>query len=240
LQLKSHDVTPVTNAAAWNEYYRSLTDAYLFPNEFVVRIFLASYPDLKMERRYKGANIGDISCADGRNMVLLNKLGGQLYGVEISDEICAITRKKLLEHSDHIKADIRTGTNDHLPFDDAFFDYLLSWNACYYMRDEKADFATHVAEFARVMKPGAYFVACVPAPTCFSLQNAQKLENNLIRIQSASKWSMLTGSIYRAFHSPADIESAFGTHFENFSHASLTDNCFGLALDYFIFVCQKR
>jgi ubiquinone/menaquinone biosynthesis C-methylase UbiE len=145
----------------------------------------------------------------------------------------------LLAHSG-IDADIRKGVNEALPFDSGMFDYLLSWNACYYMLDETSDIREHVREFARVMKRDAYLVACVPAPECFSLAGAEELGNNLIRINTASRWSILNGSIYYRFASFSEIEAVFGDLFYNFQKCSLSDDCFGLPLHYFVFVCQRR
>jgi SAM-dependent methyltransferase len=228
------------NLAIWNTYYSGLKSSLLFPNEYVVRTFFASYPGLKMVKDYGGKSVCDIGCGDGRNMSALVKTGMKLFGTEISDEICQITKEKLAASSGNITADIRAGTNESVPFDDASFDYLLSWNACYYMDSPEADFAAHVAEFARITKPGGYLVCCVPAPTCFSLQGAEHINDNTIRLNPENpKWGILAGSIYRTFDGAADIEDAFGSHFENFSHCTLKDDCFGLQLDYFVFVCQR-
>jgi SAM-dependent methyltransferase len=226
--------------ALWTRYYQSLKESYLFPNEYVVRTFLGTYPRLQMSRNYSGAKICDIGCGDGRNVTLLNKLGFEIYATEVSEEICDITRQKLLAHAEHIPIDIRKGFNGALPFEDKFFDYLLSWNACYYMKDEASDISDHISEFSRVLKKDGYLVVSVPAPSCFSLLGAEELGSNLIRIKTNSRWDILNGSIYHRFASFEEIEATFGTCFKNFQRCRLTDDCYGLPLDYFIVVCQKR
>lgn len=227
-------------SSRWDIYYRSLKESYLFPNEYVVRTFLGTYPKLKMRHDYVGAKVCDVSCGDGRNLVLLNKLGLELYATETSEAICEITRRKLLAHSDSIAVDIRPGANWALPFDDDFFDYMLSWNACYYMNDSTSDILDHIREYSRVLKCGAYLVCSVPTPGCFSLIGASELENDLVQIKTESKWDMLNGTIYHRFSSFDDIDAKFGKYFKNFQHCRLGDDCFGLPLEYFIFVCQKR
>jgi len=225
---------------SWGEYYRNLQDTYLFPNEYVVRTFLARYPNLRLPHDYAGARICDISCGDGRNLVLLNKLKLDLYATEVTDEVCRITRQKLLDHSEKISVDIRPGLNWDLPFQNEFFDYLLSWNACYYMQGEGGDIATHIREYARILRPGGHLVCSVPAPGCFSLQGAEDLGNGLIRLKTGSQWAMLTGSIYYRFQDFDDIERIFGECFEDFQRCTIRDDCFGLALEYFVFVCKRR
>jgi SAM-dependent methyltransferase len=224
----------------WEEYYGNLKESYLFPNEFVVRTFLANYPGLDMPHEYQGAKVCDVSCGDGRNLVLLNKLGLELFATELSPAICDVTRRKLLQHNDRISADIVPGVNWELPFEEGFFDYLLSWNAIYYMRDADGDFREHVREHARILKPGGYFVCSVPGPNCFSLAGAEDLGNDLIRVRTDSKWSMLNGTIYRRFRGFADIESTFGECFEDFRRCTIQDDCYGLPLEYLVFVCRKR
>jgi ubiquinone/menaquinone biosynthesis C-methylase UbiE len=228
------------NIALWNRYYTSLTESYLFPNEYVLRTFLGTYPDLTMSHNYRGAKVCDISCGDGRNLVLLHKLGLELYATEVSQDICEITRRKLLSHGEKISVDIREGRNGALPFGDNYFDYLLSWNACYYMEDETSDILDHVREFSRILKKGGYLVVSVPTPDCFTLQGAENLGNSLIRINTASRWSILNGSIYHRFDSFDQIVDKFGKEFTKFQKATLMDDCFGITLAYFIFVCQKR
>lgn len=226
--------------AAWQAYYEGLKESYLFPNEFVVRTFLANYPGLKMSKDYPGKRVCDVSCGDGRNTVLLHKLGLELYATEVTEAVCEVTRRKLAEHPDRISVDIRPGLNSALPFEDGFFDYLLSWNAIYYMPDAQADIRDHVREHARVLKSGGYLVCSVPAPGCFSLEGAEDLGNDLIRIRPSSKWSMLEGMIYHRFQDFESIERAFGEEFTDFSRCTIRDDCYGLPLEYFIFVCRKR
>jgi ubiquinone/menaquinone biosynthesis C-methylase UbiE len=228
------------NIARWDKYYEGLKESYLFPNEFVVRSFLGKYPGLAMPHLYQGAKACDISCGDGRNTVVLHKLGMHVYATELSDAVCNITKEKLAQSVHKIAADIRPGSNVSLPFEDNFFDYLLSWNAFYYMQNERSNISDHVAEYARIAKPGSYLVMSVPSPDCFSLEGSEDLGNHLIRLRTKDKWSMLDGSVYYRFSSFEHIESVFGSHFTNFQKCTISDDCFGLKLGYFVFVCQKR
>ena len=224
---------------SWESFYQGLESSLLLPNEYVTRIFLGNYPNLSLDKDYKDKKICDLSCGDGRNSVLLNKLAFDIYGTEITDEICRITTNKLANHPDKIRSIIKTGSNWNLPFEDDFFDYLLSWNACYYMKDKDSDFSQHVSEFARVLKKGGRLVVSVPMPDCCTLLGAEELGNDLIKIKTKF-YSYISGAVYKRFNTWQDIESSFGKYFKNFKKGELRDDCFGQDLNYFLFVCEKK
>ena len=46
-----------------------------------------------------------------------------------------------------------------------YFDYLLSWNACYYMEDETSLIGNHVSEYARVLKRAVIWLPPSLLPT---------------------------------------------------------------------------
>lgn len=225
---------------AWEKYYKELSDAYLFPNEYVVRAFLGNYPNLQMPKEYLGKTICDVGCGDGRNIMALNKFGFKVTGTEISSEICNLTKSKLFNHPDRINVDIHPGLNDQLPFFNSEFDFILSWNACYYLKDESANISSHIREHARILKSNGYFIVSVPGPQCFTLHGAEKLQGGRIRIRNQKKWKVLEGQIFHSFNNFDEIEKEFGSHFYNFQKATIDDDCFGLRLQYFIFVCQKK
>jgi len=224
----------------WKDYYNSLTESFLFPNEYVLRTFLGKYPNLDLRKDYRGLKVCDIGCGDGRNIVALNKIGFDVSATEINTQICDVTRKKLLNHPDKIEVDIREGFNWDLPFDNDIFDYLLSWNACYYMKDESSKFEDHLAEYSRIMKKDGHFVVSMPTPKCCTLLGAENIGNGLIKINNQNKFTYLNGAIYKKFDSWDEIEKTFSPFFKNFKKATLSDDCFGMPLDYFILVCQKK
>jgi SAM-dependent methyltransferase len=227
---------------AWETYYQGL-ESLLLPNEYVTRTFVGNYPNLALPKDFAGKRICDVSCGDGRNLILLHQLKFELYGTEVTDAIAEITTAKLRNHPFHIEATIRRGTNDDLPYEDGFFDFVLSWNACYYMRDAAAHINEHVTEFARIMKPGAVLVCSVPSPMCYSLLNSIDMGDDLIRLDPPrNEWGkgLLKDHLLYSFKSFEHIEKVFGTSFHDFRRCKLSDDCYGLPLDYFIFVCRKR
>ena len=159
--------------AEYNKYYSKKDVVHIYPVEFVVRTFLGTYPNLKMDRtKYTESKILDIGYGDGRNMPLLNNLGFKIYGVEISDEINtqAAERLKLLG----IDAELKTGSNNSIPYGKNIFDYILACHACYYI-NEGTTFTDNINEITRVLKPGGIFICSVPMSDTYILKDAEKI-----------------------------------------------------------------
>ena len=156
----------------WTKFFVQTEMAY--PSEYVIRLFKGEYPRLHLKKdSFRDKKICDIGCGDGRNLVLLKQVGFDVYGVEITQQIVdKIVANLKMGGIEGVKALV--GVNDHLPFETGFFDYLLSWNACYYM-GRKKDFTAYVKEFSRVLKPGGRLILSIPKKTCFIYHNSMIL-----------------------------------------------------------------
>ena len=105
----------------YSERYSAQDAQHIYPVEFVVRAFLGTYPELKMDRRrYSASNVLDLGFGDGRNMPLLKNLGFVIYGVEIDENITRAADDRLSRIG--IDADLRVGANSRIPFENHFFD----------------------------------------------------------------------------------------------------------------------
>src|SRR5260370_40318642 len=80
----------------YDAFYRARNPDYVYPIEFVVRAFLGNYPRHKTDKTtYPGQRVLDLGCGDGRNMPLLRNLGMEVCGIEISQDICDLTQKRM-------------------------------------------------------------------------------------------------------------------------------------------------
>ena len=79
----------------WATHYKNRDSINVYPTEFVVRLLLATYPNLSFEKPHEGDTILDVGFGDGRNTKLLCELGLNVSGIEVSEEIVLQTKRRL-------------------------------------------------------------------------------------------------------------------------------------------------
>lgn len=229
--------TNYNSKESWTKYYKK-QKPLKYPSEYyIMRILRGVYPRLKIGTLdIKGKKVCDIGCGDGRNLLLLNEAGLKVYGIEITQEIMDVAKQRMKESN--IDACLKVGTNDNIPFENEFFDFLVSWGSCYYM-GKNPDFEKHLLEYSRVLKEGGYFIAYIPKKSCHLYQNSVALDDRYCVVKD-DYYGVRNGEILRMFDSEQDIMDAFSKYFENFVFGSSEDDCFGLNYHYHFVVCQKR
>ena len=227
---------PSDAANQWNELYAK-GPSKRYPDEAVVRIFLGNYPNLTMPKPKFGDSILDVGYGDGCNFQVFALIGMQMSGAEITPEIVRDTEYRM-RNMWGINPDLRTGTCASLPWPDATFDFLLTWNSCYYMGPD-GKFEDHVAEMARVIKPGGWIVCSVPKFSCFIFEDCEPATEGYVIIRN-DYFGLRNGERMRWFLSANELETAFETHFANFCHASIDIDMFGLAYSWHVFTAERR
>lgn len=207
-----------------------------YPAEYVIRIFKGKYPHLDLTKNsFENKKICDIGFGDGRHLIFLGELGFDVHGIDISEDIV----KRAQNNFSFINSNnIRVGSNDKITFDDDYFDYLLSWNSCYYM-GEINDFNIYVKEFARVLKKRGKLVLSIPKKTCFIFKNSEKFSTGY-RIIRDDPFNVRNGEILRVFEDENEIKAIFSKYFENFVFGSVQDACFGFNYHWHLVVCDRK
>jgi len=101
-----------------------------------------------------GMKVLDLACGDGLDLAYYKELGAEIYGLDASEELTKIARERLPG------ADIRVGLFESNPFEDNFFDVVLSK----YAIQTSADIKPIFSEIKRVLKPGGILMYLVTHP----------------------------------------------------------------------------
>ncbi|MBA3244026.1 MAG: class I SAM-dependent methyltransferase [Actinobacteria bacterium] len=96
----------------------------------------------------------DVGCGGGSHAVAFTELGWSVTGIDNSEDQLRLARAR--------GVDVRTGSAEALPLEDASFDAAVSM----WTHTDVDDFSAQAGEIARVLRPGAPFVYLGAHP-CF-------------------------------------------------------------------------
>lgn len=221
---------------SWNEAYKKNDIAW--PAEYIIRILKGNYPNLNLSAEIQSQmKICDVGFGDGRNFLVYNQLDLDMFGVEITEEIVEKAQNHLNSFDiNHVH--LKVGNNKDIPFESNFFDFLVSWNSCYYMGNN-TNFNDYLEEFARVLKKDGNFILSIPKETSFIYKNSEEIEGGY-RIIKEDPFLIRNGETLKVFESEEDIEETFGRYFKDFKFASIHDDCFGFNYHWHLVVCKRK
>jgi len=219
----------------YTDFYKVRNQKFVYPTEFVVRTFLANYPDLTFTKPKSGDKVLDIACGDGRNTKFLCEQGYDVYGTEITQEIIDLTNIRLSNFG--LEADLRVGRNNNLPFESNFFDYILAAAVIYYI-DEGNTLLDNIKEYYRVIKPGGFLIASIASIDTYVFKNSIILKDGSRQITS-DPYNNRIGYRLHGFESQTDIEEYFKPYFADFCFGTANNNFYGIDERLFYFVCRK-
>ena len=237
----------------WSKYYLNL-NSFMQPNEYLLKLLLGNYEGKKTFWKIKDgwnnafANLKclDSACGDGRNIPLLSRLGFSVFATEISDGICKKVFENVCSTGTSIpKKNIKTGFNNSLPFENSFFDFLISWNAIYYLDHKEHEINENINEVTRVLKKGGYFIGSIPGPKCYSFLGAKKVGTHQVQINPStnSNWGggLQKDTFLYLIETQKHLKNILSHQFINIETSELYWDGFGSApLHYFMFVAQKK
>lgn len=219
----------------YERYYAERQASMVYPTEFVVRTFLAKYPQLNFTKLSRGAKVLDIAFGDGRNTGFLCDCGFDVSGIEIAQGIVDQTKARL-DRLGHI-SDLRVGRNSSIPFDDEEFDCILACHCCYYC-DDGQTLSDNLKEYSRVLRPGAYLVASVANSASYIFNGATQL-NDGSRVIAGDPYGNRNGYRLFPFASTEAIQDYFSNYFQDFSFGTADNNYYGVNERLFWVVCRK-
>lgn len=224
--------------ANYEQFYTARESELVFPNELVTRIFRGRFPSLDLKSgNFEGRRFCDVGCGDGRNLLAVQDLGLELTGTEITAAIADSAQRKLAGLG--VKADIRAGRNDDLPFSNV--DYLLSWHAFHYLgyEDSAASPAAYIEAFAAAMRPGGALVLAVPQSSSAIFDGSDAIGGGRFVVRN-DPFGVRNGEVMYAFAGPDALERLFCHAFTSFRFGSSLQDVFGLQHDSWLMVAERR
>jgi len=101
----------------------------------------------------RNLKILDIGCGSGQDAVYYNKMGAEVYGIDISE--------KEIEMAQNLKVGtFIVGDMNKLPYDDNYFDYAVS----FYALQASPNVEKSLAEMIRVVKKGGFILILTKHP----------------------------------------------------------------------------
>lgn len=101
-----------------------------------------------------GIKLIDLACGDAFDLNHYQDLGAEIYGLDASEEMVSLAKKRLPD------ADIKVGVFESIPFEDNYFDTVLSK----YALMTSANLEPVFNEIHRVLKPGGIMMYLVVHP----------------------------------------------------------------------------
>lgn len=203
-----------------------------YPAEQIIRLLKGNYVD-NLPESYHKLKILDVGAGDGNNLGYFNKLGFDAYGTEINEFL--VSKVKKLFKAKKIKATIKVGHNDNLPFENNMFDFLVSWNVIHYCDTEKA-MNENIEEYSRVLKKDGFLFLSTWAPKHRVLENSKMIKENLVRINR--KKNLRHNQIMYLFRTKQNLKKHFKINFKKISIGRNFIDMMGF--DFFILVAQKE
>ena len=219
----------------YTEFWMKRLGIHFYPSEFLVRTMLSSNcPKLIIDREYEGKNVLDLGCGDGRNMGLLSNLKMNIYGTEITETICESVMRRM--DSFGIKADIRVGRNNSLPYPNSTFDYIIASASVYYV-DAGTLFDDNIKEIRRVLKPGGFIIFSMVHPDSYILKDAIEMEDNHYEI-TRDPLGLRNGYTFKVFLDRGHIVKYFSKYFIDISIGCTEDDYYGLKQNLWLVVAK--
>ncbi|MBU2623846.1 MAG: class I SAM-dependent methyltransferase [Proteobacteria bacterium] len=184
---------------------------------------------------YNGKRILDLGYGDGRNMPLLSNLGMKIHGVEISKDINWHVQERLAILG--IQAELKTGTNAHIPYNESFFQYVLACHSCYYV-EPGSTFSDNLAEIARVLETSGFFIASLPMSDTYILNGARPLPDGHYEITN-DPYGLRNGTVFRVFDSEEEIQETLAPFFNDFCIGYCDDMFWGIHQKVWTVVCRR-
>ena len=142
----------VLQAEEWANFHKekAKTNYPKWPNEPMLKVLFGNYlkRPVQIQPEFK---VLDVGCGFGNNLLPFLDMGCECYGMEIDQAIVELAQN--IQQDRGVKSIVCQGSNQTIPYENHFFDLILSINTIHYEVSEENVMAA-LREFWRVLKPG--------------------------------------------------------------------------------------
>ena len=216
----------------WDLFHKNFQNYPCWPNEILVKLINGKYLKKPIKLKNK-SRILDVGCGFGNNLLPFNKKSYELFGTEVSNDIAKIASKFL--SSVGVNAIIKKGFNKSLPFENNYFDLLISINVLHYENSEK-DMLSSLKEYKRVLKKNGDLIVFTVGPEHLIFKKSKPLGNHIYQIQN---WDFRNDEKYFYFESLKYLEFYFNKFFNEIETARVTESLMQKPLDFLIVKANK-
>lgn len=168
-----------TKVKLWVQLHKESRFRPKYPSEVIVQFLFRNFKDRK------NSKILDLGCGAGRHLIFLAKEGVETYGIDYSQEGVNHAIKEIKEIK--LKANICVGDIQKLPYEDMFFDGVISYGVLYYLKYESIKKA--IDEVFRILKKGGKAIFVVRNINDFRCGNGDEIEKNTFILKTMDRES---------------------------------------------------
>ena len=202
----------------WNKTNLKEKNNYrFFPTDMMLRALFANQYFNSENLRENGLVL-DVGCLFANNLLPFFERGWKCFGTEVTEEAINIAKNCCIKQQ--IKAQIKFGLNTNLPFQNDYFDILLSIATIHY-EDTITGVENSLKEFCRVLKPGGCALIQTVAPGHTMFKNSKHLSKNLYQLKM--KNDLRHKQLFTFFKNKEELENLAYRHFTNVETARCTE-----------------
>ena len=144
-----------------------------YPSEVIVQYVFRNF-----DRNGK-TKVLDLGCGAGRHSYFMAKENLVVYGVDISAEGILYADKMLKQ--DNLKGEFKVGATDNIPYDNEFFDGIISYGVLYYCTFD--EIKKSAQEIYRVLKKNGKALLVIRTINDYRYGEGREIEKNTFLIE---------------------------------------------------------
>ena len=125
----------------------------------------------------KGEKLLDFGCGEGANLSYFNRLGFDVYGVDISRPAIDKCKERMPHIADHFKIVEPEASENDIFFDNVKYDVVIAIQSLYYYSPK--DLEKRLFSLKNQMKPGGVLYATMMGTKCWYYENSKPCDNGM-------------------------------------------------------------